>query len=116
MILNFDEFQKANQTGGELDDIRIKNFNIFQKKGFPSKKEESWKYTDLKTLLYNNLNKLEVLNNKKNSQYHAEWLLKNKTEIFDLIKKDLNSRDFIMIKGSNATGLHKITKILKQSN
>ena len=77
MILNFDEFQKANQTGGELDDIRIKNFNIFQKKGFPSKKEESWKYTDLKTILHNNLNKLEVLNNKKISQYHGKWLLKN---------------------------------------
>ena len=77
MILNFDEFQKANQTGAELDDIRIKNYNIFQKKGFPSKKEESWKYTDLKTLLYNNLNKLEILNNKKTSQYHDKWLLKN---------------------------------------
>jgi len=51
MILNFDEFQKANQNGSELDDIRIKNFNIFQKKGFPSKKEESWKYTDLKRII-----------------------------------------------------------------
>jgi len=77
MILNFDEFQKANQTGGELDNIRIKNFNIFQKRGFPSKKEENWKYTDLKTILHNNLNKLEVLNNKKTSQYNKEWLLKN---------------------------------------
>jgi Fe-S cluster assembly protein SufD len=77
MILNFDEFQKANHTGGELDDIRIKNFDIFQKKGFPSKKEESWKYADLKTILHNNLNKLEVLNNKKTSQYHSKWLLKN---------------------------------------
>ena len=76
MISNFDEFQKANQIGGELDDIRIKNFNIFQKKGFPSKKEESWKYTDLKRILYNNLNKLEVPNNKKTSQYNSEWLLK----------------------------------------
>ena len=77
MISNFDEFQKANQIGGELDDIRIKNFNIFQKKGFPSKKEESQKYTDLKRILYNNLNKLEVPNNKKTSQYNSEWLLKN---------------------------------------
>jgi len=40
MILNFDAFQKANQSGSELDSIRIENFNIFQKKGFPSKKEE----------------------------------------------------------------------------
>ena len=77
MILNFDEFQKANQNGSELDDIRIKNFNIFQKKGFPSKKEESWKYTDLKRIIYNNLNKLEVPNNKKTSRYNSEWLLKN---------------------------------------
>ena len=77
MISNFDEFQKANQNGSELDDIRIKNFNIFQKKGFPSKKEESWKYTDLKRILYNNLNKLEVPNNKKTSQYNSGWLLKN---------------------------------------
>ena len=39
IISNFDAFQKANQSGSELDNIRIKNFNIFQKKGFPSKKE-----------------------------------------------------------------------------
>jgi len=77
MSLNFDAFQKANQSGNELDSIRIKNFNIFQKKGFPSKKEENWKYTDLKTILYNNLNKLELPNNEKTFQYNSEWLLKN---------------------------------------
>jgi len=77
MILNFDEFQKANQSGSELNNIRIKNLNIFKKKGFPSKREENWKYTDLKTILSNNLNKLEIPNNKKTSQYNNEWMLKN---------------------------------------
>jgi len=77
MILNFEEFQKANQSESELNNIRIKNLNIFKKKGFPSKKEENWKYTDLKTILSNNLNKLEIPNNKKTSQYNSEWLLKN---------------------------------------
>jgi len=77
MILNFDEFQKANQSGSELNNIRIKNLNIFKEKGFPSKREENWKYTDLKTILSNNLNKLEIPNNKKTSQYNNEWLLKN---------------------------------------
>ena len=77
MILNFDEFQKVNQSGSELNNIRIKNLNIFKKKGFPSKREENWKYTDLKTILSNNLNKLEIPNNKKTSQYNNEWLLKN---------------------------------------
>jgi len=77
MILNFDAFQKTNQSCSELDSIRIKNFNIFQKKGFPSKKEENWKYTDLKTILSNNLNKLELPNQENTSQYNSEWLLKN---------------------------------------
>ncbi len=77
MILNFDEFQKVNQSGSELNNIRIKNLNIFKKKGFPTKREENWKYTDLKTILSNNLSKLEIPNNKKASQYNSEWLLKN---------------------------------------
>jgi len=77
MILNFDEFQKVNQSGTELNNIRIKNLNIFKKKGFPSKREENWKYTDLKTILSNNLNKLEIPNNKETSQYNSEWLLKD---------------------------------------
>ena len=34
--------------------------------------------------------------------------LENK--IFNIIKNDLNNGDFLMIKGSNSTGLNKITK------
>ena len=77
MILNFDEFQKTTQSTSELNNIRIKNLNIFKEKGFPSKKEENWKYTDLKTILSNNLNKLEIPKNNKTSQYNNGWLLKN---------------------------------------
>ncbi len=43
-------------------------------------------------------------------------ILTKKLQIIDLIRKDLKNNDYLMIKGSNATGLHKITKILKQSN
>ena len=43
MILNFEEFKKINESGHDLDKIRVKNFDIFQTKGFPSKKEENWK-------------------------------------------------------------------------
>ena len=43
-------------------------------------------------------------------------ILTQKLQIIDLINKDLNNKDYLMIKGSNATGLHKITKILKQRN
>ena len=77
MILNFDNFQKANQSGSKLNNIRIKNLNIFKEKGFPTKKEENWKYTDLNRIISNNLSKLEILNDKKTSQYNNEWILKN---------------------------------------
>jgi len=95
MILNFDEFQKTNQSGTELNNIRIKNLNIFKKKGFPSKREENWKYTDLKTILSNNLNKLEIPNNKKTSQYNNGWMLKNfQHNQIILVNGDFVSSDF----------------------
>jgi len=95
MIFNFDEFKKANQSGSELNNIRIKNLNIFKEKGFPSKREENWKYTDLKTILSNNLNKLEIPNNKKTSQYNNGWMLKNfQHNQIILVNGDFVSSDF----------------------
>ena len=41
-------------------------------------------------------------------------ILNNKFDIIDLINKNLNNNDYLMIKGSNSTGLHKITTNLKQ--
>ena len=41
-------------------------------------------------------------------------ILTNKTNIINLIKENLNNNDYLMIKGSNSTGLHKIAKDLKQ--
>ena len=41
-------------------------------------------------------------------------ILSSKLDIIDLINKKLNNNDYLMIKGSNSTGLHEITKKLKQ--
>ena len=41
-------------------------------------------------------------------------ILNNKFGIINLINKSLNNNDYLMIKGSNSTGLYKITSILKQ--
>ena len=41
-------------------------------------------------------------------------ILNNKFGIFNLINNNLNNNDYLMIKGSNSTGLHKITSNLKQ--
>ena len=40
-------------------------------------------------------------------------ILKNNSEIIDLIKNNINNNDYLMIKGSNSTGLNKITNDIK---
>ena len=41
-------------------------------------------------------------------------ILNNKFDIIDIINKDLNNNDYLMIKGSNSTGLYRITDHLKR--
>ena len=40
-------------------------------------------------------------------------ILKKKIQIIDLIKNKLNNNDYLMIKGSNSTGLHKLVVAIK---
>ena len=39
-------------------------------------------------------------------------ILKSKNDILNIIKNDLNNDDYLMIKGSNSTGLNQITKLI----
>ena len=41
-------------------------------------------------------------------------ILKEISQIIDLIKNNINNNDYLMIKGSNATGLYKLTSSLKK--
>ena len=43
-------------------------------------------------------------------------IFKKTSEIINLIKNNLNNNDYIMIKGSNSTGLNKLTRSLKLGN
>ena len=40
-------------------------------------------------------------------------ILKKNSEIIDLIKNNINNNDYLMIKGSNSTGLHNLVNVLK---
>ena len=42
-------------------------------------------------------------------------VIKKKSQIFDLIKNNLNNNDYLMIKGSNSTGLNSLTNQIKKS-
>ena len=52
---------------------------------------------------YKNLNK-----NKKGI------ILKNNSQIINLIKNNIDNNDYLMIKGSNSTGLNKLTNVIKK--
>ena len=54
------------------------------------------------TETYKNINK-----NKKGI------ILKNNSQIIDLIKNNIDNNDYLMIKGSNSTGLNKLTNTIK---
>ena len=40
-------------------------------------------------------------------------ILKNNAQIINLIKKNINNNDYLMIKGSHSTGLNKLTNNIK---
>ena len=53
---------------------------------------------------------------KKINQKKKGLLLKDKNQIINLIKNNINNNDYLMIKGSNLTGLHTLTEKLKKGN
>ena len=64
MNLKFEEFQKSNLCFKELDNIRIKSFKNFETQGLPTKKQEHWKYTDIRNIISNNFEDLQIFNKK----------------------------------------------------
>ena len=53
----------------------------------------------------------DTYNNLDNSK--KGLILKKNSQIIDLIKNNINNNDYLMIKGSNSTGLNKITNDIK---
>ena len=66
------------------------------------------------------INKVHILGNHIRETYKninpskKGFILKETSEIIDLIKNELNNNDYLMIKGSNSTGLNKFVKQLKK--
>ena len=65
-IFNSKEINKIKIKSQKERDFRIKNLNFFNKNGFPNKREEDWKFSDLREIIYKNFKKLNTKN--KNSK------------------------------------------------
>ena len=72
MIENFkidsNEIDKINFINKEDKNFRIENLNAFNNTGFPSKKEEEWKFSDTKAIFSKNFKKLNLnISNSKDT-------------------------------------------------
>ncbi len=90
MIENFKislkEIDKINLINEDDKNYRIKNLEFFNQKGFPTKKDEDWKFSDLRQIFYKNFKKIDI-----NNIHHEE----NK---FRLIK-DFDHNYILLING-----------------
>ena len=55
---------------------------------------------------------IEITYKKLNKSKRGN-ILKDESQIIDLIKNSLNNNDYLMIKGSNSTGLNSLTNQIK---
>ena len=59
--INSAEIDKIKKISQEEKDFRIKNLSLFNKRGFPNKKNEDWKFSDLREIVQKNFKKLVFL-------------------------------------------------------
>ena len=91
--VNSKEIDKIKKISKKEKNFRIKNLNLFNKTGFPNKKNEDWKFSDLREIVYKNFKKLNV----KDTSYKNKKI--NLLEDFDhnyliVINGELSSDNF----------------------
>ena len=60
--VNSKEINKIKITSKKEKDFRIKNLIFFNQNGFPNKRHEDWKFSDLREIIYKNFKKLNTKN------------------------------------------------------
>ena len=102
MELNIKIKDKSDKT------FKLKEANLitFKKKGFPNKKEEDWKFTDLEKVLNENFEELnnEKLDYKKPTttnlkfKHNSITLINGKLESFDFKSENIKEKNYFTIK------------------
>ena len=97
MVENFKisskEIDKIKKISKQEKDFRIDNLNLFNKKGFPDKKQEDWKFSDLREIVYKNFKKLNV--NKASSKVKKVNLIKDfEHNYITIVNGELKSSNF----------------------
>ena len=91
--INSKEIDKIKKISKQEKDFRIDNLNHFNKKGFPDKKQEDWKFSDLREIVYKNFKKLNV--NKASSKVKKVNLIKDfEHNYITIVNGELKSSNF----------------------
>jgi len=78
--IDFDKALKTLKLSEESIKFRKKNLNEFIKNGFPNKRKEEWKFSDLNQIINSNIKKLTFFNNLANSSHVEDTLYINDFE------------------------------------
>ena len=78
--IDFDKALKTLKLSEESIKFRKKNLNEFIKNGFPNKRKEEWKFSDLNQIINSNIKKLTFFNNLANSPHVEDTLYVNDFE------------------------------------
>lgn len=85
--IDFEKLLKSLNFSKENIEFKRKNFNNFVEKGFPNKREENWKFSDLNQIISKNIKNLSFYNdlskpNKINKSIFVDSLEHNKLVMF----------------------------------
>ncbi len=102
MELNF----KIRDKSDKKFKLRETNLSTFKKKGFPNKRKEDWKFTDLEKVLNDNFKELnnEQLDSKKPNvqdlkfNHNSIILINGKLDSFDFKSESLKDKNYFSIK------------------
>ena len=58
--ISLKEIDKINLINQDDRNYRVKNLEFFNQKGFPTKKEEDWKFSDLREIFSKNFKRIDI--------------------------------------------------------
>ena len=84
LIASFMAFEEQVDVNADLHDVRTLAIKNFEEKGFPTKKEEAWKYTSLNTILKNDFSVFPKRENSIESGWSKLMCFRSSIGIFEL--------------------------------
>ena len=91
--INSEEIDKIGNFTKEEKNFRLKNLNYFNDTGFPNKKNEDWKFSDLKAIVSKNFDKLDI-NLAKSKKPKIDFIKDFEHNYIIIINGELTISDF----------------------